>query len=72
MNKLGDFLEKVFDGGMYLLMVGAFFVAAVIVFIFVGGIVGIIFNSFTTGVVIGLVVTIVIFYALYAIGKRVM
>jgi hypothetical protein len=72
MNKFGDFLEKVFDGGMYLLMVGAFFVAAVIIFIFVGGVVGIIFNNLTTGVVIGFVVTIAIIYALYAIGKRIM
>jgi hypothetical protein len=51
MNKLGDFLENVVDGGMYLLMVRMFFIAAVIIFVFVGGVVGLIFNSFTTGVV---------------------
>jgi hypothetical protein len=32
MNKFGDFLESVVDEGMYLLVVGLFFVAAVIIF----------------------------------------
>jgi len=70
MNKIDEILERILDGGAYLVMWGALLLAAFLIFVLVAVISGIIFKSVLVGVVIGLTVVFGGSYILYQLGKR--
>jgi hypothetical protein len=70
MNRLDEMLDRIIGGGIYLLMWGAFLLAAFLIFGFVALVSGIIFKSVLAGVVISLAVVFGGGYILYQVGKR--
>lgn len=71
MPRPDEILERIIDGGMYLVLWGAAILAALVLFAFVTGVAAIISGSLAVGAVIGIVVTCGIAFVLYQVGKRV-
>lgn len=71
MAKPDEILDRIIDGGMYLVMWGGAILAALFVFVFVSGLVWAISGSLGVGALIGLIVTFGIGWVLYQVGKRV-
>ena len=67
----GGMFDKILEGGMTVLALGLVAFVALIVFLFVGGIVAIWTGSIALGAAIGMVVTFGVGWILYQIGKHV-
>ena len=71
MAKPDEILERIIEGGMYLLAWGSAILLALIVFAFVAGVVAILSGGLIWGIAAGLGVTLGARYLLYQIGKHI-